>query len=185
MTARSNDAQDDMRQEEIADWLSSQGVQVHFSDEQWRALILATGVTAELASQAAGDFMPVDGNPLLLQLRPLLSQAWDVEACRDSSADDARRVDATLLLDLVEQIRKPAAVELSDIAMVVADTAHRPSRVLELMGLSAPAIPQVDAARYRPHRPGQRKLRRGALRDRAGAGAALRARTQCADPVHR
>jgi hypothetical protein len=30
--------------------------------------------------------------------------------------------------------------------MVVADTAHRSKRVLELMGLSTPAIPQVDAA---------------------------------------
>lgn len=267
MTARSEDAQDDTLQDEITDWLSSQGVQVHFSDEQWRALILATSVTAELASQAAGDLMPADGNPPLLQLRLMLPQDWNVEvrraatmwlkhtvsqygwpeasisvpqptesnssatpsavltqlmpesskgeakqlaiivACasligqdsvdqlaasaalftssqargqipgegaagllltdlrqaqscgtefalldpikearRDTSADDARRVDATLLLDLVEQIRKPAAVERSDIAMVVADTAHRPNRVLELMGLSAPAIPQVDAA---------------------------------------
>jgi len=265
MTARSDDAQDDMLQDEIADWLSSQGLHVQFSDEQWRALILATGVTAELASQAAGDLMPAEGNPPLLQLRLMLPHDWNIEvrraaamwlkhtvsqygwpetsiampplaaqdasatpaavlaqlmpskgeskqlamivACasligqdsvnqlaarsalftssqargqipgegatgllltdlrqaqtcgtefallgpikearRDSSADEARRVDATLLLDLVEQVRKPAAVELNDIAMVVADTAHRPSRVLELMGLSTPAIPQVDAA---------------------------------------
>jgi hypothetical protein len=267
MTARSDDAQDDVLQDEIAKWLSSQNIQVLFSDEQWRALILATGVTAELASQAAGDLMPADGDPPPLQLRLMLPQDWTVEvrrtatmwlkhmvsqygwpeasiaipppseqdssttpaailtqlmpatskedqkqvaivvACasmigqdsvdrlaassalftssqargqipgegaagllltdlgqaqtcsaefallgpiketrRDSSADDARRVDATMLLDLLDQIRKPAAIELNDIAMVVADTAHRPNRVLELMGLSAPAIPQVDAA---------------------------------------
>lgn len=268
MTARSDDAQDDALQNEIAEWLTSQNIQVHFSDEQWRALVLASGVTAELAIQAAGDLMPTDGNPPLLQLRLMLPHDWTVEiqraatmwlkhtvsqygwpeagiavpppseqdsittsaailtrlmpeasskhnqkqlamvvACasligqdsvdqlaarsalftssqsrgqipgegaagllltdlrqaqargaeyvllgpikearRDTSADDARRVDATLLLDLIEQIREPASVELNDIAMVVADTAHRPNRVLELMGLAAPAIPQVDAA---------------------------------------
>jgi hypothetical protein len=67
------------------------------------------------------------------------------ERRRDTSADDARRVDSTLLLELVEQVCKAAAVDKSRIDMIVADTAHRPKRVLELMGLSAPAIPQVDA----------------------------------------
>jgi hypothetical protein len=67
------------------------------------------------------------------------------ERRRDTSADDARRVDTSLLLELVEQVRKAGAVDISDIGMIVADTAHRSNRVLELMGLSAPAIPQVDA----------------------------------------
>lgn len=64
----------------------------------------------------------------------------------DTSADDTKRVDPSLLLELAEQASKAAAVDISQISMVVADTAHRPNRVLELMGLSAPAIPQVDAA---------------------------------------
>lgn len=68
------------------------------------------------------------------------------ERRRDTSADDTRRVDSTLLLELAEQLSKAAAVDISQISMVLADTAHRPNRVLELMGLSAPAIPQVDAA---------------------------------------
>lgn len=267
MTARSDNAHDEMLQDEITEWLSSQGIQVRLSDEEWRALTLATGVAAELASQAAGDLMPFEGGPPALQLRLMLPADWaaDVQravtlwikhtvsqygwpevsialqeseaqngqatpatilaqlmartssdrapvaalviACasligqesvdrlaaqsslftssqsrgqipgegaagllltdlqlaqwcgiefavlgpvserrRDSSADDARRTDSTLLLDTVEQLCKAAAVEVSQINMVVADTAHRPNRVLELMGLSAPAIPQVDAA---------------------------------------
>jgi hypothetical protein len=267
MTARSEDAHDEMLQDEITEWLSSQAIQVHLSDEEWRALSLATAVAAELASQAAGDLMPSEGNPPALQLRLILPADWAIDvrravtlwikhtvsqygwpeasialqdapgqdgqstpatllaqlmpgtspgkapvlalviACasligqesvdrlaaqsalftssqsrgqvpgegaagllltdlplaqscgmefallgpinerrRDSSADDARRTDSSMLLEMVEQLCKTAAVEVSQIDMVVADTAHRPSRVLELMGLSAPAIPQVDAA---------------------------------------
>lgn len=266
MTARCDDAQDEMLQDEIAEWLSSQHMRVHFTDEQWRALILATGVAAELASQAAGELMPSEGTPPTLQLRPMLPDDWAVDvrravtlwlkhtvsqygwpeasiaspdvqaqehatpsaviaqlmpvaaagklplvglviACasligqesvdrlaaqsalftssqargqvpgegaagllltdlpqaqscgadaallgpmaerrRDSSADDARRVDSTILLELSEQVSKAATLELAQIGMIVADTAHRPNRVLELMGLSTPAIAQVDAA---------------------------------------
>jgi hypothetical protein len=267
MTARSDDAQDEMLQDEITEWLSSQGMQIRLSDEEWRALTLATGVAAELASQAAGELMSSEGRPPTLQLRLMLPADWAADirrvmsqwikhtvsqygwpeasialedsggqhgqttpatmlaqlmpgtssnkapvvalviACasligqesvdrlaaqsslftssqsrgqipgegaagllltdlqlaqscgiefallgsvnerrRDSSADEARRTDSALLLDMVEQLCKSAAVEVAQINMVVADTAHRPNRVLELMGLSAPAIPQVDAA---------------------------------------
>lgn len=266
MSARSDDAQDDMLQDEIVDWFASQGLQLRLSDEEWRALILASGVAAELGSQAVSDLLPSEGNPPMLELKMMLPHEWTIElrraatmwlkhtvsqygwpeaniitsnvpeqdhatpstllaqlmpasssdkhpqaaialACasligqesvdrlaaqstlftssqsrgqipgegaagllltdlqlahscgtefallgpvierrRDSSADDARRVDSALLLDMVEQLNKAAAVDISQINMIVADTAHRPNRVLELMGLSAPAIPQVDAA---------------------------------------
>lgn len=266
MTARSDDAYDEALQDEIADWLSSQGLQIHLTEEQWRALTLASAVTAELASIAAGDLLPYEESAPTLQLRLMLPADWPMDirravtmwlkhtvsqygwpetsiavpdtpeqdhaapttiitqlmpaplpgntpvvalvvacasligqesidrlaaqsslftssqsrghipgegaagllltdlqlaqACgaefallgpvnerrRDTSADDARRTDSTLLLELVEQASKAAAVDISQISMVVADTAHRPNRVLELMGLSAPAIPQVDAA---------------------------------------
>ncbi|RYE72518.1 MAG: hypothetical protein EOO81_03160 [Oxalobacteraceae bacterium] len=266
MAARSDDAFDEALQDEIAEWLSSQGVQLRFSDEQWRALTLATGVASELASQA-GDLLPVEGQPPVLQLRLLLPHDWTVEvrravtmwlkhtvslygwpqasiampeaidhdaatpiatlaqltpptsangspvvaiviACasligqesvdqlaargllftssaqargqipgegaagllltdlgqaqasgaeftllgpvdersRDSSSDEARRVDSTMLVDMATQVGRASAIELSQIAMVVSDTAHRANRVLELMGLSAPTLPQVDAA---------------------------------------
>jgi hypothetical protein len=65
---------------------------------------------------------------------------------RDDSADEARRVEATVLLELSEQIAKAGGIELAQIDMVVADTAHRSNRVLELMSLAAPTIPQLDAA---------------------------------------
>lgn len=267
MAARSEDALDEMLQDEIAEWLSSQGIQTFFSEEQWRALTLATGVASELASLAAGDLMPIEGQAPTLQLRLMLPHDWasdvqraatmwlkhtvcqygwpeasiatldsveqnpaitltaalakllstpsndrplvaiviacasligqesvdrlaassllftsssqargqipgegaagllltdlgQAQACgaefallgpvdeqrRDSSADDARRVDSTLLLEMATQIGKAGAIELSQIAMIVADTAHRSNRVLELMGLSAPALAQVDAA---------------------------------------
>jgi len=266
MTARSDDAHDGALQDDIADWLSSQGLQVHLSEEQWRAITLASGVAAELASIAAGELLPYEESPPTLQLRLMLPGDWPVDirraattwlkhtvsqygwpeasivtpdipeqehvspatiitqlipgttsskaptlalviacasligqesidrlaaqsslftssqargqipgegaagllltdlelahACgaeftlldpvterrRDTSADDTKRVDSSLLLELVEQASKAAAVDISQITMVVADTAHRPNRVLELMGLSAPAIPQVDAA---------------------------------------
>ena len=266
MAARSDEAEDEALQDEIADWLSSQGLQVHLNEEQWRATILASGVAAELGSIAAGELLPCEESPPTLQLRLMLPQDWPVDirravtmwlkhtvsqygwpeagiavpdvteqdrtspasvisqlmpvassaeppvlalviacasligqesidrlaaqsllftaaqsrgqvpgegaagllltdlklaqACgaefvllgpvnegrRASSADDTRQVDSTLLLDLVEHTNKAAAVDISQISMVVADTAHRPNRVLELMGLSAPAIAQVDAA---------------------------------------
>lgn len=265
MAARSDDALDEALQDEIAEWLSSQGMQIHFSDEEWRALTLATGVASELASLAAGDLMPSEGQAPMLQLSLLLPQDWTTDvrraatmwlrhtvrqygwpeasitipeqdpaltpttalarlmpaaasngkpmlaiviacasligqdsvdrlaarsllftsssqarghipgegaagllltdlhhaqACgaefallgpvderrRDNSADDARRVDSTLLMEMTTQLGKAAAIELSQISMIVADTAHRSNRVLELMGLSAPAIPQIDAA---------------------------------------
>jgi hypothetical protein len=68
MTARSDDAHDEALQDEIADWLSSQGLLVHLSEEQWRALTLASGVAAELGSIAASDVLPCEENPPTLQL---------------------------------------------------------------------------------------------------------------------
>ncbi|SFB71735.1 hypothetical protein [Massilia yuzhufengensis] len=267
MTARTDNALHEALQDEIAEWLSGQGMRLHLSDEQWRALILATNVAGELASLASGNLMPAEGKPPLLQLKLLLPQDWSVElqraatmwlkhtvsqygwpeasiavpdataqdmhttpaatlsqlmstpsthsaptvaiviacasligqesidrlaansslftssqsrgqipgegaagllltdlqqaqACgsgfallgpvderrRDTSADDTKRVDATMLLDMAEQACKASAIDASQVAMVVADTVHRPNRVLELMGLGAPALPQVDAA---------------------------------------
>lgn len=268
MTARSDEAVDEALQEEITEWLSSQGMaQLHFSEEQWRALILATGVAGELGCRA-GELLPENGTSPLLQLRLLLPDEWQIEvrratamwlkhaisqygwpaerialpdvaeqaqmvtpaamlaqlmptspkpapivaiviACasligqesvdrlaanellftsssqargqipgegaagllltdvgqlqgtdvrdiaflgpigekrRDSSADEVRRTDAAMLLALTEQTAKAGNIEMAKIDMIVADTGHRSSRVLELMALAAPTIPRVDAA---------------------------------------
>jgi hypothetical protein len=263
MAARSDDALDEALQDEIMEWLSSQGMAaLHVSEEQWRALVLATGVASELGCRA-GELMPEEGAPPLLQLRLLLPGEWQAEvrrvatmwlkhavsqygwpvdkieaaeqvltpaatlaqlmpasttpapvvamviACasligqesvdrlaasellftsssqargqipgegaagllltdpgqaqryefsdiallgpmgekrRDSSADEARRNDATVLLELTQQVAKAGKMELDQIDMIVADTAHRSNRVLELMALTAPTVPQLDAA---------------------------------------
>ena len=268
MTARSDDALDEALQDEITEWLSAQGMaQLYISEEQWRALILATGVAGELGCRA-GELMPEEGTPPLLQLRLLLPQEWPADvrraaaswlrhaisqygwpvdkialpdmleqtpalmpaallaqlmpavpqpapivaiviACasligqesvdrlaasellftsssqtrgqipgegaagllltdagqtqridfsdiaylgpigekrRDSSADETRGNDAAVLLALTEQTAKAGGIELAQIDMIVADTAHRANQVLELMALAAPTIPKLDAA---------------------------------------
>jgi hypothetical protein len=66
------------------------------------------------------------------------------EARRDSSADEVRRVDSKLLAGLTERALKRSSVDLSDVAMVVADTAHRSSRALELMGFVSATMPHLD-----------------------------------------
>jgi hypothetical protein len=66
------------------------------------------------------------------------------EARRDSSADEVRRVDSKLLAELTERALKRSSTGLSDVAMVVADTAHRSSRALELMGFVSAAMPHLD-----------------------------------------
>lgn len=66
------------------------------------------------------------------------------EACRHVSADDTRRADSTVLVEVIDRALKPAGAHLSDVAMLVADTGHRASRVLELMGFASGAMPQLD-----------------------------------------
>jgi hypothetical protein len=269
MSARSGDATDEALQEEITEWLARNGMaELRFSDEQWRALTMATGVAGELAGHAASDLVPPDAVPPALELIPVMPAEWPVqqrraagmwlqhtvtqfgwpaacvklapdvqtgaadatpssimgrlaqraaasdaplvamvvacashigedsvaewaangslftssqpqglipgegaagllvtdlrlarsiegaafalidpvdEARRASSADETRRTDAALLAELGEKAVKRGAGELSDVAMIVADTGHRSSRVLELMGLASSAMPQLDA----------------------------------------
>jgi hypothetical protein len=78
--ARSRDAIDDALREEITEWLAHNGMaQLRFSDEQWRALTLASAVTGELASKAASDIIPAEGLAPMLQLVPLLPAEWHDE----------------------------------------------------------------------------------------------------------
>ena len=66
------------------------------------------------------------------------------EARRHSSADDAKKSDAATLGVLAEKVLVRGAAQASEVAMIVADTGHRTSRVLELMGLAGAATPQLD-----------------------------------------
>jgi hypothetical protein len=79
MTARCSEAVDEELQEEITDWLAVNGMaDVHFSDEQWRALTLASAVVTELAAQAASPISYRVNSQTRLQLIPILPAEWDV-----------------------------------------------------------------------------------------------------------
>jgi hypothetical protein len=268
MTARSVDARDEALQEEITEWLNRNGMaELRLSDEQWRALAMASAASGELASYAAIDLIPPDGAPPMLQLIPILPPEWHIdqrraagmwlrhsvtqfgwppayialaeerhgdaraatpaavlgrlvsngaasdapvaalvvacasqigeetvaqwaangslftssqpqglipgegaagllvtdlrqaqsiqgaafalldpvgEAWRDSSAEDTRRADPKLLGELTERVLRNGCAELSNVAMIVADTGHRSNRMLELMGLASALMPQLD-----------------------------------------
>jgi hypothetical protein len=78
MTARSSEAVDEALQEEITEWLALNGMaDLHFSDEQWRALTLASAVVAELAAQAVGVILHQVAAQTRLQLLPILPAEWD------------------------------------------------------------------------------------------------------------
>lgn len=80
MTARSDQAVDETLQEEIAEWFSSVGLAtLRLSDEQWRAVILGTGVVRELAAHATSLLIRPDLKPPMLKLIPVLPAEWLVE----------------------------------------------------------------------------------------------------------
>lgn len=72
------------------------------------------------------------------QLHPM------VDACRDASLDEVKRVENRLLADLAERVTRSAGLALSRVAAIAADTDHRANRGLELMGLASSALPQLD-----------------------------------------
>jgi hypothetical protein len=267
MTARSSDAVDETLQDEITEWLALNGMaELRFSDEQWRAVTLASAVVAELAAQVAGPMLYQVETQAKLQLIPILPTEWDsamhrratnlwlkhtvarygwpadriivnadeagstddlspsavfkrlshdaastnaplvamVVACashigdetvarwaadgslftssqpqgripgegavgllvsnkatlvdaatvallngieeghRDSSVDETKRSDSKLLGELSERVLKHSGINAPDVAMLIADTGHRSSYVLELMGHVSALLPQLD-----------------------------------------
>lgn len=66
------------------------------------------------------------------------------EAHLDSSADQAKRVDSSLLGELSERAFQRTGINASNVAMVVADTGQRTSRVLELLALKAAGLSRLD-----------------------------------------
>jgi hypothetical protein len=262
MTARSNEAVDEVQQEEIAEWLALNGMaEVQFSDEQWRAVTLASTVVAELAAQAVGPMLYQVDPQAKPQLIPIVPIEWDAlhrhaasmwlkqtvarygwpadrimlstddltpsaafkrlgqdaasangpliamvvacashigddtiarwaadgslfsasqpqgripgegavgvvvtnqanladaptvalldgieEAKRNTSADEAKRSDPDIFKELMERALGHSTIKASDVAMLIADTGHRSSRVLELMGHLSAGLPQLDEA---------------------------------------
>ncbi|OEZ63602.1 hypothetical protein DUGA6_01030 [Duganella sp. HH105] len=60
------------------------------------------------------------------------------------SADESKRASAELLLELSTKALHSAGREASAIALITADTDHRTSRVMELMGVMSETTPQLD-----------------------------------------
>jgi hypothetical protein len=86
MCARCEDAHDEALREDVTDWLAAHGgIEPNFSDEQWRALTLASSVVAELAGRAAIEWSVRDGAVPRLQVLPLLPADW-AEGQRDAAA---------------------------------------------------------------------------------------------------
>jgi hypothetical protein len=80
MTSRCSAADDDEMPEEISAWFAANGFRdVHFNEEQLRALILATQVTEDLASND-------NISRQKLQLVPVTAQEWTVEQRHASGA---------------------------------------------------------------------------------------------------
>ncbi|PWF39412.1 hypothetical protein [Massilia glaciei] len=92
---------------------------------------------------AAGLLLADAGQARLITDEPLLL-LHSADGRRDDSADGARRVDAKLLRALAGKVMADAGAEFSTVAMVVADTGHRNSRVTELMDTARHALPQLD-----------------------------------------
>lgn len=84
-----------------------------------------------------------------------------VAAQRDDSADAARKPDATVLRRLGMQACMQGAIEPAAVAMLVADTGHRTSRMMELMELANKELAQLD--------PGADVLAAGSACGHAGA----------------
>jgi hypothetical protein len=259
MTARSSEAVDEVLQEQVAEWLALNGMaEVHFSDEQWRALTLASAVVSELAAQAGPMLYQVD-TQAKLQLMAMMPTEWDAvcrhavsrwlkhtvarygwpadrvtlttddltpsaafqrfaddaapanglliamvvacashigddtvaqwaadgslftssrpqgripgegavgllvtnqanladaaavalldgveEAKRNTTADEGKRGDPGILKELTERALQRSGVAAPEVAMLIADTGHRSSRVLELMGHVSADLPQLD-----------------------------------------
>lgn len=85
----------------------------------------------------------------LQQAQKVESKAYAVlepfcEARRAVSIDGSKRTDTKLLLNLAERTCKIAAVEATDVAMIVADTGDRANRTSELMGMAYTMFPQIE-----------------------------------------
>lgn len=76
MTARCADEDASVRSA-IGAWFATNAITVQFSDEQWRALAMATGVAVELAGHAAR----ADDPDAVLRLAPVLPADWSAGQC--------------------------------------------------------------------------------------------------------
>jgi hypothetical protein len=120
-------------EESINQWAGNASL---FTSSKPQGLIPGEGAAGLLLADAR-QAHAIDGMPVILL------HTVD-EARRHNSADEAKRADADLLGTLTEKVLARAAAQADQVAMIVADTGHRTSRVLELLGLAGAALPQLD-----------------------------------------
>lgn len=111
----------------VNDWSADLSL---FSPAHQQGLIPGEGAAGLLLSSAEGAGLV------------RISGAADV---RGSSADSERRPDARLLVNLTARVLQDAGLAPAGVAAVIADTGHRSSRVMELMGVVRDALPHLDA----------------------------------------
>ena len=137
--------------------------------DQWAAAnVLSTAARAQgripgegaagllLTSLAAARH---DAGAAFARLYPL------AETRREVASDSARRPDTNRFIDLAQRSASAAGVTLTDVIAIAADTDHRISRGLELMGLASASLPQLDG--------GSDVLRTGASTGTCGAVTTL------------
>jgi hypothetical protein len=139
MCARCPDARDEALREDVTDWLAAHGgVEANFSDEQWRALTLASSVVAELVGRAAIEWIVRDDAVPRLQVLPLLPADWSpgqraaaAAWLRHAAAQagwrgeiGAAMCDADPAAGIAQLARVAAAGAASCITLVVAGASH-------------------------------------------------------------
>ena len=107
-----------------------------FTSHQPQGLIPGEGAAGLLLADAR-QAQTIEGAPVILL------HLVDEER-RHNSADEARRADSKLLASMTEKVLARAHSQAEQVAMITADTGHRTSRVLELMGLASATLPQLD-----------------------------------------
>ena len=66
------------------------------------------------------------------------------DARHAAPVDNARRADPGVLEALTRRVVQDRKADFKGVAMIVADTGHRSSRMLELMGYASVTLPQLD-----------------------------------------
>ena len=109
------------------------------------ALLLVIWLGVTLPGEGAAGLLLADAHQAqAVEGAPVILLHTVAEARRHDSADQTRRADSALLGTLTEKVLARADAQAAQVAMIVADTGHRTSRVLELMGLATAALPQLD-----------------------------------------
>ncbi len=107
-----------------------------FTASQPQGLIPGEGAAGLLLADAA--------QAEALKIEPVILLHTVDEGRRHNSADEAKKADSAMLGTLTEKVLLRGKATADKVAMIVADTGHRTSRVLELMGLATAALPQLD-----------------------------------------